>query len=193
MKKNVEEFVRLAVQGFATRDERLRGQAILDALSGDEKKQAFESEVFLSFAGATNLVADPLTHSNGERGQPDICTEINDSEYYFELGEITDEGFAQHIANSLKTKEVSVCALSQEEPLARMLEQKCRKKYETNGSPVDLLLYYRRQHPYLPAIEQYFAGNSSVIESWLMNSQFKSIWIYGMNSKKVLWRARRQE
>ncbi|MFZ0743783.1 MAG: hypothetical protein WAM85_05220 [Terracidiphilus sp.] len=191
MKKNVEEFVRLAVQGFATRDERSRGQSLFDALSRDEKKQTIESRAFLSFAGATNLIADPLKHSNEEPPQPDICTEINGSKYHFELGEITDENLAEGIATSLRTRMVSGCALSQAEPLARMIAQKCQNRYETNGTPVDLLLYYWRQGPYLPTIEQYFTENGPVVESWLMNSEFKSIWIYDMDSKKVLWRAHR--
>lgn len=184
MNSNVEELVRLIVEGKATRAER---SSLLQKLSPDERKQVNESIAFVNFANATELIPDPYKHSNGNQAQPDIRTSIDGHDYYFELGEITDEAIPKGIAHSIKTKTSSGCAFSQEEPLAKMLGQKFTKTYTTGGSPVDLLLYYWRQSPYEEAIDEYLLENFPDIELQFGSSQFNKIWIYDCDSRKVLW------
>jgi hypothetical protein len=137
------------------------------------------------------LVSNPFEHSNESPPRPDIRVSIDGKDYYFELGEITDEGLARSIHIALKTKEVTGCALSQVDPLAKMLKQKCEKKYETNGAPVDLLLYYWRQRPYQPAIQEYMDENRCEIGKLLKSGQFDQIWIYDWQSGKVLQKIER--
>jgi len=189
MNSNVEKLVRLMVEGVATQAARA---ALLNNLSSDERKQANESLVFISFADATRLIPDPFKHSNENPERPDIRTSIDGLDYYFELGEITDEAIPRGVAHSIKTKTVSGCAFSQDDPLAKMLEQKCAKRYETGGSPVDLLLYYWRQSPYEETIDEYLLRNSREIEERFQSSQFDKIWIYDCESRKVLWTKERK-
>lgn len=117
-----------------------------------------------------------------------MLTRIDGREYFFELGEITDEALAKGIADSVKTGTVSGCARSQEKPLAKMLKQKCEKRYETNGARVDLLLYYWRQSPYMETIVGYLNDNNLEIAKLLTLSQFAKIWIYDLGSETVLWK-----
>jgi hypothetical protein len=187
MNSAVERFVRLAVEWSSREDANAERVALWDSLCPDERKQTNESLVFISFANSTGLIPDPFKHSNENQERPDIRTSIDGQDYYFELGEITDQGFARNIHIAQKTKEITGCALSQVDPLAKMLKQKCEKKYETNGAPVDLLLYYWRQCPYEPAIQEYLSKNQYEIENLFQECQFKRIWIYNYNSRKVLW------
>jgi len=125
MNSNVEKLVRLMADGAATQASRT---ALSNSLTPAERKQANESLVFVSFADATKLIPDPFKHSNERQGRPDIRASINGLDYYFELGEITDEAFTSGWARSIKAKTGSGCTFAQHEPLKRMLERKCQKR-----------------------------------------------------------------
>jgi len=131
MNRKVEEFVRLALERVAPKAAKAARDNLWNALNAEEKKQTNESLLFISFASATRLVPDPFEHINANSPRPDIRTSIGGHDYYFELGEITDEDLARGISNALKTKAVSGCAISQVEPLLKMLTQKCQKHYVT--------------------------------------------------------------
>ncbi len=193
MRSNIEKLVSLNLNGVAPKAANAASNALQNFLNSEDRKHVQESSVFISFAFETKLVSDPFEHSNENPPRPDILTHINDSEYFFELGEITDESLAISIADAIKTKKVSGCALSQEEPLAKMLKQKCEKPYETGSAPVDLLLYYWRQGPYKETIDKYLNKNCLEIEKLHLNSQFVKIWIYDMKSESVLWKAERKK
>ena len=182
MNSNVEKLVRLMVEGSATQAARA---ALSSNLSSAERKQANESFVFVRFADATKVIPDPFKNSNERQGRPDIRTSISGLDYYFELGEITDEAFTSGWARSIKAKTGSGCTFAQHEPLAKMLEQKCAKNYETGGYPVDLLLYWK-QSPLEEMIDEYLLRNSREIEAQFRSSQFDRIWIYDCEYRKVL-------
>lgn len=188
MKSDVEKLARLRLNQVAPKATKAACVASWGALSPEERKQSIESLIFISFAYETKLNPDPFEHSNEDPPRSDVLTRIDGREYFFELGEITDEALAKGIAESVKTGTVSGCALSQEEPLAKMLKQKCEKLYETNGAPVDLLLYYWRQGPYMETIIGYLNDNSLEINKLLTLSQFTQIWIYDLGSETVLWK-----
>jgi hypothetical protein len=188
MNRKVEEFVRLALERVAPKAAKAARDNLWNALNAEEKKQTNESLLFISFASATRLVPDPFEHINANSPRPDIRTSIGGHDYYFELGEITDEDLARGISNALKTKAVSGCAISQVEPLLKMLTQKCQKHYVTDGDPVDLLLYYWRQGPSGDSIDHDLGENLQDIESQFGSSQFAKIWIYDLGSNRVLWK-----
>ncbi|MDR3792172.1 MAG: hypothetical protein P4L03_02215 [Terracidiphilus sp.] len=186
MNSNVEKLVRLMIKGAATKADRAERVALWNSLSPDEQQQTEESRMFVGFVQATSIVADPFAHINENPPRPDIRTSIDGRDYYFELGEITDEGLAKSISDSLKTKMVSGRAISQDEPLENMLKKKCKKTYETDGAPIDLLLYYWRQGPYEESIANYLRTNCRDIEARFRSSQFIRIWIYDWPSGRVL-------
>jgi len=191
MNGNVEKLVLLMIEGAATKIDKAERDALWNSLSSDERQQAEESRVFVSFANATGIVAAPFAHINENPPRPDIRISIGGRDYYFELGEITDEKLAKSISDSLKTKTVSGCALSGDEPLEKMLKKKCEKTYETGGAPIDLLLYYWRQGPYEESIDNYLRTNCRDIEARFRSSQFNKIWIYDWPSGKVLLKIER--
>ena len=193
MRSNVEKLVSLRLNRVAPKAAKAASVAAWNILSSDERKQANESLVFVSFAHETGLIPDPFEHSNEDPPRPDVHTHVDGREYFFELGEITDEGLAKGIGDSMKTKMVSGCAFSQEEPLAKMLKQKCEKRYETNNAQVDLLLYYWRQSPYEDTIMEYLNKNSLEIDKLLHISQFTNIWIYDLESETILWKTQRKK
>src|ERR1035438_3636435 len=117
MKNAVERFVRLAVEWLSTEDAKAERVALWGSFSPSERQQTEESRTFISFANAMKLVSDPFEHFNGSPPKPDISALIDGKNYYFELGEITDQGLARSINIAQKMKEVSGCALSQVDPL----------------------------------------------------------------------------
>ncbi len=108
MQTSVETFVRLALKGTATEQAIRERKALWDSLSSDQRKQATESRVFIKFAQATGLFSDPFEHSNEDPPRPDIRASIGGLDYYFELGEITDESLARNISVSLRHGTASV-------------------------------------------------------------------------------------
>ncbi len=187
MDRAVEDLVRLVIEEPTSKDSKAKGVALWGSLSPEQKQQTAESRVFIRFANTAELLADPFIHDNERPPRPDIRASIDGHDYYFELGEIVDEGLARNIDRAQKTRVASGCALSQIDPLAKMLRQKCEKKYETGEAPVDLLLYYWRQGPYQPVVDDYLLTNRRDIEGSLRNSQFDKIWIYDWDLGKVLW------
>jgi hypothetical protein len=57
-----------------------------------------------------------------------------------------------------------------------MLDQKCEKRYETDGHPVSLLLYYARESPDQP-FEDLF-GIREALSYMMSRSQFSDVWLY---------------
>jgi hypothetical protein len=155
-------------------------------LTRGQRKEIDEKAVFMSFLYETKLVSDPFRCSNQAPPKPDLSIEIENNKYYFELGEITDETLAKSVAESIREKTCSVCALSQVEPLAKMLKQKCEKSYETDSAQVDLLLYYWRQTPYPNTVHGHLDSNRDEVDELVRNSQFKKIWIYDLPSEEVV-------
>jgi hypothetical protein len=193
MKSNVERLVRVSLNRVAPKAAKAASIASWSALSPEERKQANESLVFISFMYETKLIADPFEHSNENQLRPDVLTYVDGCEYFFELGEVTDEALAKSIGDSMKTKTISGCAFSQEEPLAKMLKQKCEKRYETGGASVDLLLDFWRQSPYEETIVKYLNENSLEVDRLFLSSQFTKIWIYDLESETVLWKTQREK
>lgn len=156
------------------------------SFSSDERKTVRESCAFVKFVKAADLGFDPYDHENPKPPEPDIRTGVSGRPYYWELGEITDEGLARAARLSEKTGEITGGPFSQLEPLTRMLNSKCSKKYETGGSPVDLLLFYSKQYPYIPTLREYL-GKRYVVDL-LHVSQFSRVWLFSdWPPGRVLW------
>jgi hypothetical protein len=109
--------------------------------------------------------------------------------YYFELGEIADAGLAMNYSHSLKTGEITGGAFSQEMPLIELIRKKTGRSYETNGTPVDLVLYYDKQYPHEQVLAEYISKYSSEIEALISAVPFQRVWIFDHSNRKVLWRS----
>jgi len=96
---------------------------------------------------AAGLTLDLNSITNDEPPQLDIKCSVEGTPYYFELDEIADAELAMNYSRSLKTFDITGGVFSQEMPLIEMIRKKTARSYETNGAPVDLVLYYDKQYP----------------------------------------------
>jgi hypothetical protein len=155
-------------------------------LRGDAKKQAFELSVFDDFAEAAPFPVE--SRSNGAQGYPDILCRIDGTEYWFELGRITDEILTK-LVNSLWPGNPKPFRFGQEEPLERIIKKKAKKKYKTDGRPVDLVLHFNQQPPDTAALQQYAKTHIDALADLTRSGPFSRVWIYDGWSKSVLWRS----
>ena len=119
---------------------------------------------------------------------PDISCTIGGVPRLFEWGEITDEELAQQIGESQRTQtDGEGGALSEEEPLVRMILKKAQSTYQTDGVPLDLVLHYDKQVPFAPA-EHLDRHEAEIATAMTPNGPFSSIWIYDGWSKTILWK-----
>jgi hypothetical protein len=170
-------------------DELRARRAAYDALPGDAKKEINELQVFRAFAKIAPIGIEANSELNVVPPEPDICCSVDGSPYYFELGEITDQGVARNYAIALKTDEPTGGAFSQDMPFAAILSSKATKTYVTSGVPVDLLLYYRKQYP---PWERDFAEivNASARDLHVVLKQnggpFNRLWIFDFWEDRIL-------
>jgi len=163
-----------------------------NAFSSADQKKINESKVFVRFMIASGLNSEPNDHENCNPPFPDIRSLIDGQTYYFELGEITDQGLARGVAHSERTGENTGGAFSQLDPLLKMFREKCGKSYSTNGALLDLLLYYSRQYPHEMFLLEYLKLYEAEISQLTKQGPFSRIWIYlDWPPGKVLWQESR--
>jgi len=160
-----------------------------ESFSSEDQKKIEESLAFIGFVSASDLPIDPLCHENEDPPLPDIRSTLDGVTYYFELGEITDEGLARRASRSRKTGQITFGFFSQEDPLLKMLREKCARSYPTKDAPVDLLLYYSKQYPHAQMLAECLAIHEAEITGLIGRSQYARVWIYSTwGSPKVLWK-----
>lgn len=152
------------------------------AMSSDNRKRMGELRVFLGFAKASGLRIDPFSAVCLDPPYPDICCELSSSSHFFELAEITDQGLARRYSESLKTGRITGGWFSQDEPLESIIVSKVQKTYQTDSAPVDLLLYYWKQPPYLPIIQGTLGRLKAARNHVLLSGQFSRVWVYDHRS-----------
>jgi hypothetical protein len=75
--------------------------------------------------------------------------------------------------------QIQTCGGFEFQPLAslvQVLEKKCAKHYQTDGSSVSLLLYYERESP--QAFFERLIDCSAAVHTLLATSQFSDVWLY---------------
>jgi len=163
-----------------------------NAFSSADQKKINESKAFVRFMIASGLKGEPYDHENCDPPFPDIRSRIDRQTYYFELGEITDQGLAMGVAHSERTSENTGGAFSQRDPLLKMFREKCGKSYRTNGALLDLLLYYSRQYPHGRSLLEYIKLHEAEISRLTKQGPFSRIWIYSdWPPGVVLWQGSR--
>jgi hypothetical protein len=159
-----------------------------EAFCSDDQKKIRESIVFVMFATDSGLVSSPMDHVNEDPPLPDIRSEINGEPYYFELGEITDQGLARAVSISERAGEITGGPFSQDKPLMKMFRDKCAKAYSTNGAQADLLLHYSKQYSSEKHLLTQLRIHQAEIALLVAKSPFSHIWVYRLSPPgKVLW------
>ncbi len=146
---NLADFARYAALSPSDR-ERIHTQE----MSGPDRQRMGELQAFHGFVRVTGLPIDAASVRCCKPKLPDIECVLGSAPYFFELGEVVDQGLARDYALSQRTGQSNGVSCSEAEALEYMITSKAKKTYQTGGVPVDLLLYYWKQHPYDPVIEQ---------------------------------------
>ena len=129
-------------------------------------KEKWEQRVFAAFAKRSGLKINECSIKSCKPPMPDICCSLDGSDYFFELAEVVPQVQAQ----ALNTKGVYTSAFPDPDELGpramvNILRQKRGKKYETGGSPVDLLLYFSKDFPmYFPDVNSDGADPTEITE-----------------------------
>lgn len=158
-----------------------------ERLPSAEKKRRNEINIFNDFASAAGLAIQ--SPRNEEPPLPDISCQLDGKPYFFELGEITDQGLAKAYSDALKTMEPTGGAFSQELPLVDIIQSKEAASYERNGVPIDLVLFYDKQYPEEYTLGSYLEKHHNKIESLLQNGPFQNLWIFDRWTKRILYKA----
>lgn len=167
------------------------------------QKQLHEADVFLGFISAAQLDIDACSVENDTPPYPDIrCIKNPDTVCRFELAEVLWEdpgadivSLAHGLALSKRASDEKAGLLAAgrleeaqqiqtwggfgHEPLAsllQVLQKKCAKRYQTDGHPLSLLLYYERESPFEPF--ERLADHPEILYSLLAASQFSDVWLY---------------
>lgn len=159
-------------------EDRAKAQRALDALSNPQRKQYRELKTFLSFATASSLDIDPRTIQNRDVPEPDILCGVAGKPHYFELGELTDEGIPRAESAARKIgDDVYGGSCSWQDPLEKMIFEKCQNVYELNGLPASLVLHYAVGHqvPPVSVVNAYLRESRERIAAALKTSCFHAI------------------
>jgi hypothetical protein len=149
-----------------------------ELMSSNDRKRMGELRAFSGFVKASGLPIDPASVVCLDPPCPDIGCRQGSSPYFFELGEVTDQGLARRYSEAFWTGRITGGFYSQEEPLKSIIVSKAQKKYQTGGAPLDLLLYYWKQSPDFPVIQQAVAELKDVVDEILSSGPFSKIWLY---------------
>jgi len=147
------------------------------------EKEQWEQKVFAAFAehSGLNISADSIISCKPQ--MPDIRCDLDGSNYFFELGEVVPEKQAQ----ALSTKGIYTSGFPDptdrgSHAMVNIIGQKQAKKYETGGTPVDLLLYFNKDFPmYLPDVKSDDAEQTDIhraVEGCKQHGPFTRIWTY---------------
>jgi hypothetical protein len=148
-------------------------------------KSEHEKSVFLDFAEAAGLPVDPLSLESCREPEPDIRVGVEHETVYYELGRILDDYMQERRREGLKKAptQVSVNPSRAGLPERDRLQLKLLKPYSTNGLPLELLLYYDSETPWvlggIPPLDfNVFA--SHVMEPLLtpMPSHIRRVWVF---------------
>lgn len=154
-----------------------------------EAKAEREMRIFRQFAGAAGLVSQNGRSCNPP--YPDIVFTRAGEEKYIELAEITDEALAKRRASLLKGNPEGSFRYSQTAPLLKTIADKAAGSYETEGSGVDLLLYYEKQLPDVALLTRFLRDHT--LELGKLEAPvgpFSAVLIFDTWTNSVLWRTK---
>jgi hypothetical protein len=107
-------------------------------------KSDHEIDVFIEFAQVNGM---SITRENIEPRQPpepDLRLKAPEGHVYFELGRILDPEMQRARLHAMRSAPTPVAAANYDVklPERQVLKRKIAAAYETNGAPIELLLYY---------------------------------------------------
>jgi len=158
-------------------------------------KPQHELSVFLDFAKAAGISIDTSTVESRNPPEPDIRCICASEPVYFELGRILDPYMQNRRKKALKNAptQVSVNTNRAGVPERDMLQEKLSKHYQTDGVPLELLLYYDTERPMvmggIPPVDfESLALQIMVPLLTPMPSHIRRVWVFERYRNSVMWR-----
>lgn len=114
-------------------------------MSAAQEKQARERLMFSGFAAQSGLEIDHASIASCSPPLPDIRCTISGTPYFFELAEVVPQEQAQALATKgVYTTGFPDTAEKGPKAMEAIIRRKQTKTYQTDGAPVDLLLYFNK-------------------------------------------------
>ncbi len=137
------------------------------------------------------MAINPLDHENKNPPFPDVRIVINGEPHLFELAEVADQALARSTSEAAKMGSSGCVWFEHDHTLIiRRLREKCTNSYQSDGSPVDLILYFDWHHaPPLPCT--FDERDEAEICRLILESDFSAVWIYDNRSVRILWKQER--
>jgi len=161
-------------------------------------KQNHELLVFSQFIKSADLLVHEHSVEAREPPEPDIWCLLCNKPYYFELGRILSSEEPKLRLEMIRRHPQPAIfnVLRFGLPMRDVLRRKLKKTYETNGVPVDLILYYDWGPDALVTASAPFDESAEhfqrVLQPELLSNRgpFATVWIYERYrpSGSVLWR-----
>lgn len=154
-------------------------------------KEAHQLAIFKLFVESIPLSVDPNSIQSLQPPMPDISCSINGQKHFFELTRGADQGIADDIgklASSTNTTDVGEFrCFNDEHILVEAVEKKASKQYETNGCPVDLLVYFDGlfHYPGYMATSELQPTLDSLQERF--KNKWRHIWFYDYANNEHLY------
>lgn len=157
-------------------------------LNREDRQATYEREVFVRFATsdyARRELGIALDTVESRRPPyPDIQCRCKSGAHLFELASITGSEAAK--AARSQPGQPRAFALSHELPFLRMLEEKLKKSYQTDGLRLDLVLFYWQQPPPPQELLNSMVVTHSRPLQALLDLHFSRIWIFDCWGAHVL-------
>ncbi len=181
--------------GYSGGDPLARGCARKGELAqGVAMKSDHERRVFLQFVKAANIHVEEDSVESRPEPEPDIrCIWAGES-VYFELARLLDREAPKLRVRALKIapQQVAVDPKRFGLPERDMLRTKLSKSYQTDGLPLELLLYFDAENPLvagtIPPFD--FAMHARTVMAPLltpMPAHIRRVWVFERYRGSVLW------
>ena len=145
-------------------------------------KNEHERQVFRRFVKAAGLSVGPRTVRSLKPPRPDICCGLGGVPYYFELTRMLHGGTAarigRHLSQLSRTGSAPPLGMDSYDDRAALrdaVKRKGRRKYQTSGRPVALLIYIDGVF-HRPGMPSHWA--QPILEEEGPKQQWAGIWLY---------------
>lgn len=148
-------------------------------------KSEYELQVFKAFADASGIGVEPDSARSERPPLPDIACRVKGETRYFELTRVADQNIADTIAAQATGKSGPVAhSYSDQADVVDAVHRKADKEYQTDGCPLELLLYADALHPpvYLPVVEGVLGELAAEF-----GDKWHRIWLFDWRKKEVMW------
>ena len=156
-------------------------------LPAEGLKRAREWDLFVRFCEAGKLDVDPAEVEMLDPPWPDLKTDVFGHCHYFELAEIVQQDWVKALAQQEKKPIIDspLPLTAVWSPIESIIQKKVTKKYESQATPLSLLLYSERNAPRWAVIETLIAERRSEIQANLENSVFDHLWLFVANENRI--------